>query len=624
VTARGPNFEEELALSRRREQRIFESNMVGMLLWDESGAITDANDALLSMIGYRRDDLKEGRVDWRRLTPPEFSTLDQAALEEIRVRGACRPFEKEYLHKDGRRIPILIGGATWEPGGSSGVAFVIDISEKQRQERERIETEERLEHVIADAPIILWATDEKGIVTLSVGRALAGLGFQPGQLVGQSVFDLYRDVPVVVANMKRALAGEEFTEVVDVAGRVLETHYAPRRDASGGLTGLLGISMDITERRRAEEEHERLTAQMLEVQKLESLGVMAGGIAHDFNNILTAIIGGSSLALAALPADSLARKDIEDIITAAQGAATLTRQLLAYSGRARFEIRAIDLSDHVREIAALLRTTIPRNVEIKLELATGLPAIAADVAQAQQLVMNLVLNGAEAVGERPGTVVVETGLASQDTVTLRVTDTGHGMDEATKAKIFDPFFTTKFTGRGLGLAAVLGIVRAHKATIDVRSAVGQGSTFTVRFPACEDAARRGGARSDPEYRGSGQVLVIDDDDGTRRVTCRMLGYLGFSALEAADGQLGVEMFRSHADSIRLVILDMTMPNMTGEETLERLRAISANVPVLLASGFSEVEVSRRFGTGAISGFLQKPFTPSTLAAKIRDILAPGS
>jgi len=619
----------ELAQSLQRQRRIFESNMVGMMVWNQAGAITDANDTLLSMVGYTREDLVEGRLDWITLTPPEHRHLDRVALEEIRVKGACTPFEKEYVRKDGRRISVLLGGATWERGGDSGIAFVIDISERKRQERARVLVEERLRRVVGDAPIILWATDAAGMVTLSEGRALAGLGVKPGELVGASMFVLYADVPAVAANLRRALTGEEFASVDDLAGRVLETHFAPQRDGSGAVTGVLGVSMDITERRRAEEEREKLRAQMLEVQKLESLGVMAGGIAHDFNNILTAILGGASMALVDLPAGSPARRDIQAVIAAAQGAATLTRQLLAYSGRGRFEIRLIDLSLQVREIASLLRTTIPRNVDIRLELASGLPAVAADVAQAQQLVMNLVLNAAEAIGDRPGTVVVSTSVDPQGNpgsaprfVVLRVEDDGHGMDEATKARIFDPFFTTKFTGRGLGLAAVLGMVRGHNATIDVRSVPGHGSTFTVRFPASDVRPAAPGGQANVEYRGHGHVLLIDDDNAARTVTRRMLEYLGFSVLEAPDGRSGIDLYRSSSEGIRLVILDMTMPGMTGKETLEGLRGLGIEVPVLIASGYSDSEVSRRFGSSNVAGFLQKPFTPDTLATRIREVLEP--
>ena len=503
--------ERELAISRSRERRIFDSAMVGMLAWDENGAITDANDMLLQMVGYSREDLRSGRLDWVAMTPPEYLALDTAALAEIRERGACRPFEKEYVRKDGTRIPVLLGGASWEPSGRSGIAFVIELTERKLHERAQRESEERLQRIMESAPIVLWSVDKEGVFTLSAGRALAHLGLKPGEVVGRSAFEMYRDYPEITGAIKRCLAGEEFSIVVEVAGRVFETSYTPLRCTGSTVTGALGISIDITERNSAEREQDRLRAQLLQVQKLESLGILAGGIAHDFNNILTSILGSASVALMTIPPEHSARNDIENIVAASRRAATLTRQMLAYSGKGHFEVRVVDLSEQVREIAQLLETTVPKKVHLRLELAGNLPAIEVDVAQLQQVVMNLVLNGAEAIGDESGSVLVATGiqeivgafsvplfsgegLAPGRYVFVEVYDTGRGMDEATQAKIFDPFFTTKFAGRGLGLAAVLGIVRAHKGAIKVYSTPGKGSTVKVFFPASAAAAARSSER----------------------------------------------------------------------------------------------------------------------------------
>jgi two-component system cell cycle sensor histidine kinase/response regulator CckA len=384
-------------------------------------------------------------------------------------------------------------------------------------------------------------------------------------------------------------------------------------------------------------EQERLRAQLLQVQKLHSLGLLAGGIAHDFNNILTAILGGASTALLNLATDSPARKDLELVIAAAQRAAALTRQMLAYAGKAHVEVRAIDLSTHVREIATLLETTVPKKVQLRLEVSNDLPAIEADLAQIQQVVMNLVINGAEAIGDQQGTVLVTTGvqhldeavavelfpadsIAPRKYVFLEVRDTGQGMDEATKTKIFDPFFTTKFTGRGLGLAAVLGIVRAHRGALEVTSSVGCGTTFKVFFPAALATAQVERPRGATDYRGTGLVLVIDDDASVRATARRMLQLFGFSVIEAEDGQSGADLFAAHAASLLLVIVDMTMPRMNGEETVRAIRRVRADVPVVLASGYGEIEATRRFAGGRLSGFLEKPFTPVQLAEMLARIL----
>ena len=480
--------------------RIFASSMIGMLVWNEKGAIFDANDTLLDMLGYSREDVQTGRLDWLNITPPEYRALDAAALAEIRQRGACTPFEKEYIKKDGTRLAIIVGGASLEPGSDAGIAFVLDRTERVRQQRQRDQSEELLRRV-EDRPVVLWSVDKEAIFTLSTGRALSGLGLAPGEVVGRWALEMYASVPGIVDGIRRGLAGEELTIIVEAAGRWFETLYAPLRDAAGQVQGLLGLSLDISERRAAEREQEQLRAQLLQAQKLESLGILAGGIAHDFNNILTAILGSATVALRTIPNENPARDDIENIVAAARRATNLTRQMLAYSGKGRFDVRPIDISQQVREIAQLLETTVPKKVQLRLELGRDLPAVEVDIAQLQQIVMNLVINGAEAIGDEPGTVLVVTrvedvgpshasssssifptdGLAPGNYVILEVDDTGHGMDDATKAKIFDPFFTTKFAGRGLGLAAVLGIVRAHQAAIEVRSTPRKGSTFRVFF-----------------------------------------------------------------------------------------------------------------------------------------------
>jgi signal transduction histidine kinase/CheY-like chemotaxis protein len=451
---------------------------------------------------------------------------------------------------------------------------------------------------------------------------------------------MYASVPEIVDGIRRGLAGEEFTIIVEVAGRWFETLYAPHRDEGGRVAGLLGLSIDITERRAAEREQEKLRAQLLQAQKLESLGILAGGIAHDFNNILTAILGSASVALRTIPSENPARDGIENIVSAARRAANLTRQMLAYSGKGHFEVRPINLSEHVREIAQLLETTVPKKVQLRLELARDLPAVEVDIAHLQQIVMNLVINAAEAIGDESGTVLVVTGvqdvgpsyvsssaalfsadaLAPGRYVFLEVEDTGHGMDDATKAKIFDPFFTTKFAGRGLGLAAVLGIVRSHQAAIEVRSTPGKGSTFRVFFRASGEVAAHAEECGDGSYSNSGLVLIIDDDAGARKALRRALELFGFTVEEAVDGAAGAALFADRAEQVVLVIVDMMMPKMGGEETFREIRRRSSSVPVILTSGYSQVEATRRFTAQELAGFLEKPFTTESLVAKLRAVL----
>jgi signal transduction histidine kinase len=498
----------------------------------------------------------------------------------------------------------------------------------EAQRAELREAETLLGTVIANAPIILWSVDARGVFTLSVGRELGTLGLAQGQVVGKSVFDML-DVP----HIHRALAGEELTAIVDMGEHTFETMYRPLRDSIGAVTGVLGVSTNITERRRAEREQAKLQAQLLQAQKLESLGLLAGGIAHDFNNLLTSMLGCASVAQSLLPQSSPALGPLNDVVAAARRAADLTRQLLAYSGKGRFEVRAINVSEDVREISHLLVATVPKGVRLQFELDANLPAVEADPGQIQQVVLNLIVNGVEAIGDEQGTVVVTTGIHDVDAVSatdfvgstplapgryvfVEVRDTGCGMDEATKAKIFDPFFTTKSAGRGLGLAATLGIVRGHRGAVGLFSAPGNGTTFRVLLPASALRVERGDPPIVAGFSGSGTVLIVDDDKGVRGTLRMLLTSMGFDVLEARDGREAIEVFAANADAIAAVVLDLTMPVLGGREVFDELRAVRPGVRVILSSGYDKDETMRRFGAKGLAGFLRKPYTSADLAEKL--------
>jgi CheY-like chemotaxis protein len=335
---------------------------------------------------------------------------------------------------------------------------------------------------------------------------------------------------------------------------------------------------------------------------------------------------------------------LDDVVGASERAAHLTRQLLAYAGKGRFIIERIDLSEIVRAITHLIQSSIPKNACLRLELADDLDAVEADATQLQQIVMNLVINAAEAIPEdQSGEVVVTTRneelgtgrpgqtLAAGEAgpgryVVLEVRDNGQGMDDATRARIFDPFFTTKFTGRGLGLAAVLGIVRSHKAALEVQSAPGAGSTFRVLFPAMPAAATGDVRQEVGDGAGAARdatILIIDDEETVRRTAKATLDHYGYETILANDGKQGVDIFMAMPDRISLILLDLTMPGIGGEEVLRRLKAIRPDVRVILSSGFNEVEVIERFNGAGLAGFLQKPYAAGTLAARLRSVLAPG-
>ncbi len=412
--------------------------------------------------------------------------------------------------------------------------------------------------------------------------------------------------------------------------------YSPRGEAEAHE----GFITDITEFRLTEEERLRLAVELRQTEKLDSLGALAGGMGHDFNNLLMGILGNAEFALSSLAPDSVVRENLRNIREAACRAAELTNQMLAYSGERRFELRSVDMNRLIQEMQHLLRSSISKKVALRLELAPELPAIQAEPTQLRQMLMALVRNGADAMGDGTGTVTLATSVMNCDRASLKegwigehlgegrhvcltISDTGCGMDEATRTCVFDPFFSTKTRGRGLGLAAALGIVRGHRGAVRVESEPGRGSQFTVLFPRPAEVASKAGApaAAAPAWRGSGTVLVVDDERIVRQVAEWMLKRLGFTVITAEDGEEGVEKFREQAREIVCVVLDLSMPRMSGEEAFACIRAVRVDVPVLLSSGYDEqAATGGRFAGATRIGFIQKPYEMAALEAKLRSIL----
>lgn len=417
--------------------------------------------------------------------------------------------------------------------------------------------------------------------------------------------------------------------VIELIGRYFATALENARLFEQTQAALL-------ERQRIEKERLALERKMLEAQKLESLGVLAGGIAHDFNNLLVAMLGNAGLALMEIAPGSRARQFVEQIQVAAQRAADLTRQMLAYSGKGRFVVQVLNLNDVIEEMVKLLRVSISKQAALQLNLAPNLPMISADATQLRQVVMNLITNASDALAERTGTITLSTGamfveraelqraqpmdeLPAGEYVFLEVADTGIGMDAETQARIFEPFFSTKFTGRGLGLAAVLGIMRGHQGAIQVNSVVGEGTTFRLLFPPQSEmpvvspthaAAPSGSQRA--------RILVVDDDTVVRQIIIEMLQRFGYELLGAENGMRAIELARQ--TSFDCVMLDLTMPGLSSEETLAQLREITPELRVILMSGYTEQDATARFGNIPLDGFVQKPFTPNDLSERVSSVL----
>ncbi len=536
-----------------------------------------------------------------------------------------------------------------DQGGFRGlVGTVIDIHETALAQQAIERSEARLRELLDAVSAAVWVSD--GASALFVNAEMERLtGYSRDELMASGFLASLiaaEDIPVMLRHFERRRAGLEqvsrFTiRITTRSGELRHLRVAASPFQFDGRDATILSALDTTDLVRAEEERRRLDLQMQQTQKLESLGVLAGGIAHDFNNLLVAILGNAGLALMELPPESPARQTVLAIETAAQRAAELTRQMLAYSGKGRFVIERLNLSRIVEEMAHLLEVSVSKRAVLKYRFAPDLPAIEGDATQLRQVIMNLITNASDAIGDRSGVISIATGLMYADAAYLRtaymddglpegdyvyleVADTGIGMDPETAARIFDPFFTTKFTGRGLGLAAVLGIVRGHRGAIKLYTEPGRGTTFKILFPAAGPGpagAPVGVAEASPPSAAPAVILVVDDDETVRTVTRRMLEQAGHTVLVAADGHQALDVYRQRP-GIDLVLLDMTMPRMDGEETFRELRRVDPGVRVILTSGYNEQDATERFAGKGLAGFIQKPYRPQDLLEKVRAALQP--
>ena len=393
-----------------------------------------------------------------------------------------------------------------------------------------------------------------------------------------------------------------------------------------GHEGYVIVVKDITEIRMAEQERRQIDNKMQQAQRLESLGLLAGGIAHDFNNLLTSVMGHTSLAMASVPHDHPVYLELSHVSTASQYASDLVKQMLAYSGHSSFQKNILNLNDAVRDMTQLLTVSIPKNVKLNTELDPSTQAIEADPVQLQQVLMNLVINAGDSIGTEAGQITVRTynrhigidelshgymndGLSDGTYAVVQVIDTGCGMDTETLTRIYDPFYTTKFTGRGLGMAAVLGIMRSHNGGINAVSCLGSGSTFTLIFPSLPLQMPIMEKSTPDEWKPEHDLcaLIVDDEEGVRLVATAMLVRLGITVETACDGKEGVDMLAANPHKYGLVIMDLTMPRMGGEEALDYIRQLRPDIPVIISSGFTEIEMELRSDERRFDAFLQKPY-----------------
>ncbi|HTY38087.1 MAG TPA: PAS domain S-box protein, partial [Bacteroidota bacterium] len=740
---------EEIVGERERQFRLLAENSTDMISrHDLDGRYLYVSPACRTLLGYSPEEML-GRSAYELVHEEDQPSVSAHHKHQLSTY-ATDPVVFRCLRRDGAVIwleatsRLLLDAETGQP--TEIHVSSRDITRRRVAELALRESEVRLRTVVSNVPVVLFAINKEGIFTLSEGLGLRKLGLKPGQIVGASVYDVYKDHPDVIDQVRRALEGETVVSTTLVGAVAFETYYTQTFDDAGGVSGLIGVGTDVTERLQAEEalrESERMYKTLIEQssdpvymiqdgrlvfvnhrweemfgyssaevtspgfnilsiiapesrvlvdkrlrsyarretvpmryemkgmkrdgtileldvsvadiewkgkpafqgiyrditdqkraeettrhqQKTESLGILAGGIAHDFNNLLQSILGQTSLALSRLPKDTPAFSNVSKAEQTAKRAAELTRQLLAYSGKGKFNVRPLDLNALIRENLHFLELAIPKGVTLEENLEPSLPYIEADAGQIQQVVMNLIINASEAVGERTGRILLATSvetipfdavdnwtratgtLTPGEFVKLEVVDNGVGMAADTLRKIFDPFFTTKVTGRGLGLSAVIGIVKGHHGGLRVESEAGRGTSFKLVFPvsasrpeAVATAEKKTGSR---RYKGC--VLVIDDEEQVREVVSDMLEDAGIETLVAPSGEEGIRTYKLHNDVIGLVLLDLSMPGLGGKETFRLLKQFDPQVKVVLSSGYSETEVTDDLRDLGLAGFIQKPF-----------------
>jgi two-component system cell cycle sensor histidine kinase/response regulator CckA len=519
-------------------------------------------------------------------------------------------------------------------------ARIESLLSRRQAEVERSEMAESLRLLLESTAEGIFGLDEKGNCTFINAAGCKLLGYDRDELLGKPIQPLLH--AAAINGLPRAAEGIPMDQAVR-AGRFVRVRDESfrRKDGStipveysanplfrdGEVRGAVITFSDISDRRRAEEH-------MRQAAKLESLGVLAGGIAHDFNNLLTGVLGNASLLRSALETDDPNGVFADEIITASERAADLTAQLLAYAGKGMFIIKPIDLSELVGSLTALIHSSIPRKASIDF-CCSGEVLVDGDRAQIQQVIMNLVINAGEALTEGAGSVRITTGIQEMESVQaaqpdplppgryvfLEVADSGRGMRPDVKNRIFDPFFSTKFLGRGLGLAATLGIVRAHQGGIVVESAPEEGSVFRVYFPPSRAAAAaQEPAPPERSLVGTETVLIVDDEDTVRKTASRALQQFGYRVLTASDGREAVTLLGENSRAVSVVLLDMTMPGMSGAETARYLRTIRPNIPILVTSGYDEHEVKRQFVPHGFAGFIRKPYRADQLVEAVRRVL----
>ncbi len=621
-------------------QEVLANLPVILFRLDRAGVFTLSIGAGLARLGMR---------DGQAVGTSAFDMLPEARAElQAALDGGTIVFETTRRvsagAQAGMRFRYLVYAAFDASHGEGLVAFAIDLTQGMKAEDSLQRSEAEFRSLVDHSPDIVLRIDRAGTI-LFVNRSEANSPI--GAIKDRSVLDfvLEKDLPRLRDAVRRAFKESLASQLecdargLDQVVRPFDVRISPIPLPTGPEAAIV-VATDMSERKRLADQEARLQAQIQQSQKLESLGLLAGGVAHDFNNLLMGVLGNASLVLMHMGPSSPHYEHLKGIEASARRAAELCQQMLAYSGKGRFVVQPIDVSEVVLGTVRLLEASIPKHVTLKLDCVPSDRAVEADTVQLRQIVMNLVLNAADAIGERRGMITIRTGALHCDAdylgstffddklepghyAFIEISDNGCGMDKATRAQMFDPFFSTKSHGRGLGLAAVLGIVRGHRGAIKVYSEVAAGTSLKVILPVSSLPAQR--FEHTPVSLRSplqGRVLIIDDEPMILGIAREILEHAGFEVITANDGEEGLTKFRDNPDT-RLVLLDLTMPRMSGDEVFRELRKLRPSVRVLLSSGYNEQDTTSRFAGKGLAGFIQKPYGAEQLVEAVRSVLKRG-
>lgn len=631
--------------------RSSDDRSVAVAAWSQDGVILDANDAFLTLIGASHDALLAGELSWQAIEDPVSAATTRVMRTLVAEAGITPPYETVLRHSDGTDVPVLVVVTTLDRVRGVGWCFALDLRTQRATEDALRTSEERYRLVTraAGGAIWEWNLDRNEITFMD------GVADRFGWDVANRALPLSwwhervhpDDVGALLATSEEvhesrihnATHSYRFKRA-DNSWAMVHDHFHVVRSELGRPTRVLGVMLDATERHALEE-------QLRQAQKMDAVGRLAGGVAHDFNNLLTVIRGNASLMLEQMPPDSELRGELLEIERAASRASDLTRQLLAFGRKQVLQPQDLDLNAVVAQLTRMLDRLIPKTIEVRLTPAPTVGLLRADRGQLEQVILNLVINARDAMSEG-GALELRTGefgvgrahggwadegpVAPPDVpirpgryIFLSVTDTGAGMDEGTRARAFEPFFTTKPVGEGtgLGLATVYGIVKQSDGYVWIDSAPGRGTTVQVCLPRVEADVKvpRVTPVPVPDVPGPRTVLLVEDEDGVRDLTQRVLERQGYKVLVARDGVEALTLYDNHKSEIDVLVTDVVMPRLGGSELVGKVRAQRSDLPVLFMSGYARNATIRGAPGDRRTRFLQKPFTVPAFQQAVAELLA---